>query len=112
MLIDAGALALSKDVSGNRGGRRVGYGLVCAATGGRPVDGLIVAEVHQEHGLVAGAGAEDGLESHYPVGTRVRVLPNHACLMAASYDRYYLVRGTGARVEGQWAKVTGWSPAG
>jgi len=31
MLIDAGALALSKDVSGNKGGRTVGYGLVCPA---------------------------------------------------------------------------------
>lgn len=32
--------------------------------------------------------------------------------MAAPYDRYYPVRGTDARVEGEWAKVTGWSPAG
>ncbi len=111
MLIDAGALALSKDVSGNRGGRSLGYGLVCAATG-RPADGLIVADVHQEHGLVACEGAGGGLESRYPVGARVRILPNHACLTAAPYDRYYLVRGTGARVEGEWAKVTGWSPAG
>jgi D-serine deaminase-like pyridoxal phosphate-dependent protein len=84
---------------------------VCAATGGPPVDGLIVAEVHQEHGMIAGDGAGGALEAQYPVGSRVRVLPNHACLMAAPYDRYYLVRGTGARVEGEWAKVTGWSPA-
>lgn len=129
MLIDAGALALSKDVSGNKVGRRVGYGLVCPATGGRPEDGLIVADVHQEHGLVAREGAGGrleapegadgqleaperrggGLEARYPVGSRVRVLPNHACLMAAPYDRYYLVRGTAPRVEGVWSKVTGWA---
>jgi D-serine deaminase-like pyridoxal phosphate-dependent protein len=109
MLIDAGALALSKDLSGNRGGRKVGYGLVCAAAGKRPENGLIVAEAHQEHGLVACEGAGDGLESRYPVGTRVRVLPNHACLMAAPYDRYHLVRGSDPRVEGIWPKVTGWS---
>jgi D-serine deaminase-like pyridoxal phosphate-dependent protein len=110
MLIDAGALALSKDMSGNKAGRRVGYGLVCPATGGPPVEGLIVADVHQEHGLVTCEGAGDGeLESRYPVGTRVRIFPNHACLMAAPYDRYYLVRGTDTRVEGVWAKVTGWS---
>ncbi|HUR93551.1 MAG TPA: alanine racemase [Gemmatimonadales bacterium] len=108
MLIDAGALALSKDVSGNKGGRTVGYGLVCPATGGRPADGLVVADVHQEHGLVACEGAAEGLEARYPVGTRVRILPNHACLMAAPYDRYHLVRGTDARVEGVWAKITGW----
>jgi D-serine deaminase-like pyridoxal phosphate-dependent protein len=109
MLIDAGALALSKDVSGNRGGQTVGYGLVCPVTRGRPAEGLIVADVHQEHGLVACEGPADGLVSRYPVGTRVRILPNHACLMAAPYDRYYLVRGTDARVEGVWSKVTGWS---
>jgi D-serine deaminase-like pyridoxal phosphate-dependent protein len=109
MLIDAGALALSKDLSGNRGGRKVGYGQVCAATGKPPEDGLIVAEAHQEHGLVACEGAGAGLESRYPVGTRVRVLPNHACLMAAPYDRYHLVRGSDPRVEGIWPKVTGWS---
>jgi D-serine deaminase-like pyridoxal phosphate-dependent protein len=68
-----------------------------------------VAEAHQEHGLVACEGAGDGLESRYPVGTRVRVLPNHACLMAAPYDRYHLVRGSDPRVEGIWPKVTGWS---
>ena len=109
MLIDAGALALSKDVSGNRAGLQVGYGLVCPATGGRPVEGLVVADVHQEHGLVAGEGGGGGLESRYPVGSRVRVLPNHACLMAAPYDRYHLVRGTDPRVEGVWSKATGWS---
>ena len=109
MLIDAGALALSKDVSGNKRGQKVGYGLVCPATGGRPAEGLIVADVHQEHGLVACEGPPDELERRYPVGTRVRVLPNHACLMAAPYDRYYLVRGTDPHVEGIWPKVTGWS---
>jgi D-serine deaminase-like pyridoxal phosphate-dependent protein len=110
MLIDAGALALSKDVSGNKGDRKVGYGLVCPATGGPPVDGLIVADVHQEHGLVASEEVGDELESRYPVGSRVRILPNHACLMAAPYDRYHVVRGTDPRVEGVWPKVTGWSP--
>jgi D-serine deaminase-like pyridoxal phosphate-dependent protein len=109
MLIDAGALALSKDLSGNKAGRKVGYGLVCPATGGRPTEGLIVADVHQEHGLVACEGPDDGLESRYPVGTRVRVLPNHACLMAAPYDRYYLVRGQDAHIQGIWPKVSGWA---
>jgi D-serine deaminase-like pyridoxal phosphate-dependent protein len=109
MLIDAGALALSKDLSGNKGGRKVGYGLVCPATAGRPADGLIVADVHQEHGLVACEGPDDGLESRYPVGTRVRVLPNHACLTAAPYDRYHIIRGQDPHIEGAWPKVSGWA---
>jgi len=67
-----------------------------------------VADVHQEHGLVACNGADGALDSRYPVGTRVRVLPNHACLMAAPYDRYRLVRGSDTRVHGEWSKVSGW----
>ena len=93
VLIDAGALALSKDLSGNKRGATVGYGLVCAANGDRPPDRLHVADVHQEHGLVAGPRPYHELVETYPVGARVRILPNHACLTAGPYDRYHLVRG-------------------
>lgn len=109
MLLDAGALALSKDTSGNKGARKVGYGLVTAASGGRPVDGMYVAGVHQEHGFIACQMPDDMRQSRYPIGTRVRILPNHACLTAAPYDRYYVVRGTDTRVLGVWPKITGWS---
>lgn len=108
MLIDAGALALSKDLSARRLGPNVGYGLVCPMNGGRPIDGLYLAEVNQEHGLVAGGELYDGMVAEYPVGTRLRILPNHACLTAAPYDRYYLVRGEDACVLGVWPKATGW----
>jgi D-serine deaminase-like pyridoxal phosphate-dependent protein len=110
VLIDAGALALSKDVSGNKGGATVGYGLVCPANGGGPVDRVYVADVHQEHGLIAGPQPFDVLARQHPVGARVRILPNHACLTAAPYDRYYLVRGGEEHVLGEWTKVTGWTP--
>jgi D-serine deaminase-like pyridoxal phosphate-dependent protein len=109
VLIDAGALALSKDRSGNKGGATVGYGLVCPADGGPPLDRLHVADVHQEHGLIAGPQPYDEMVMPHPVGARVRVLPNHACLTAAPYDRYYLVRGRDTRVLGMWPKGTGWS---
>jgi len=93
-----------------RGDDRLAVARYATLSCGKPQeDGLIVAEAHQEHGLVACEGAGAGLESRYPVGTRVRVLPNHACLIAAPYDRYHLVRGSDPRVEGIWPKVTGWS---
>ncbi len=28
-----------------------------------------------------------------PVGTRVRILPNHSCLAVAAFDEAYVVRG-------------------
>jgi D-serine deaminase-like pyridoxal phosphate-dependent protein len=109
ILIDAGALALSKDLSGNTRTTTVGYGLVCPKTGGRPFDRLYVASVHQEHGLVASSQSFDELARDYPIGTRVRVIPNHACLTAAPYDRYHIVRGEDTCVSGVWPKLTGWA---
>lgn len=108
VLVDAGALALSKDLSGNKGGATVGYGLVCPASGGRPLDRVYVADVHQEHGLIAGPGSYEELVMACPLGSRVRILPNHACLTAAPYDRYHLTRGQDPRVLGVWPKATGW----
>ena len=42
-----------------------------------------------------------------PVGTRVRILPNHACATAAQYDRYRVLDGTD-RIEATWARFSGW----
>lgn len=106
MLIDAGGLALSKDISAKKHDASMGYGLVCPAEGGAPLNGMCVADVHQEHGFVATTGDYDEMVRRHPIGSRLRVLPNHACMMAAPYDRYHLVRG--AKMAGTWLKSTGW----
>ena len=59
-----------------------GYGLVCDLDG-RPLDGVIVAEANQEHGILAHRSDPSRMPA-LPVGTLVRVLPNHACATAAS----------------------------
>jgi D-serine deaminase-like pyridoxal phosphate-dependent protein len=106
-LIDAGALALSSDLSANRHGCDIRYGLVSPLDGGKPFDGVHIAEVHQEHGFVKGA-----FGCGYRVGTKLRVQPNHACMTAAPYDRYYVVRGQDTRILHVWPKVRGWLPVG
>jgi D-serine deaminase-like pyridoxal phosphate-dependent protein len=105
ILIDAGALALSKDLSASEFTENVGYGLI------RPVGGnllppihLFVAEVHQEHGSIAAAKSELPWDS-LPIGTKVRVLPNHACLTVAPFDRYYVDGGDRLFA---WEKIRGW----
>ena len=106
VLIDAGALALSKDVSAGEHLSHVGYGLVCPAAAIEPLDGLYVDAVHQEHGLIAaidGAPPYDAL----PLGTKLRILPNHACMTAAAHDRYHVLDETGS-VTGEWERVNGW----
>ena len=41
------------------------------------------------------------------VGTRVRILPNHACATGAQHDQYHVIRGSG-EVVANWPRVRGW----
>lgn len=105
LLIDAGALALSKDISANEFDPHVGYGLVCDEQG-RPVPGAYVADVHQEHGFVKSSDGPPPFD-RFPIGSRLRVLPNHACMTVAPYREYYVVE-EGAEGLGRWEKISGW----
>jgi D-serine deaminase-like pyridoxal phosphate-dependent protein len=104
-LIDAGGLALSQDLSANANTPNVGYGRV-ADVAGRPLPDLHVAAVSQEHGQIAGPAGTTPFTA-LPVGARVRILPNHVCMMAAPYDRYYVVE-SGDIVIAEWDKCRGW----
>lgn len=106
LIIDAGWMAMSRD----RGtaAQRVdqGYGLVCDADGAIVGD-LIVTGANQEHGLV---GHRDGTPldlAAYPIGTRLRVLPNHACATAAQHAAY-LVADRSGKISARWPRFSGW----
>lgn len=105
LLIDAGALALSKDVSANEFDAHIGYGLACDADG-LPVPGLYVADVHQEHGFVRSANGAPPFE-RFPVGSRLRILPNHACMTVAPYDEYHVIEHGNPQLS-TWSKTHGW----
>ena len=106
IITDAGWMALSRD----RGtaGQTIdqGYGAVCDVAG-KPIDDLIVSSANQEHGIVSSraSGALD--PAQFPVGTLLRVLPNHACATAAQHDAYHVVNGAG-QVEARWPRFSGW----
>ncbi len=110
ILLDAGALALSKDTGANRR-MDAGYGLLRPAIGALPDKPLAVLDVHQEHGIASYARGLDQVDpfpyADYPVGGRVLVLPNHVCMTAAMYDRYYVVDGSDEIVD-TWDRVNGW----
>lgn len=107
IVIDAGGLALSKDRSTAGRDFDAGYGLVCDAATGAPIDDLAVLTVSQELGLVASrSGASLDME-RFPIGRRVRVLPNHADMTAAAYDRYAVVEGD-AHVRDVWMRINHW----
>ena len=104
LLIDAGALALSKDRSTEVTPNDYGFGLVTDIRGERALGHAIVRKAWQEHGLVE-------LDPNNPVelavGTRLRVLPNHACLTAAAHDRYHVV-DLEDEVAAVWPRMNGW----
>lgn len=108
MLIDAGALALSKDRSTAATDRDRMFGLVQDRLGRPTLGESVVERTYQEHGVVRLA---EGIDPALAVGDLVRVLPNHTCLTAAAYDRYYVVdpaEGAATEIVAAWPRVNGW----
>jgi len=105
LITDSGWMALSRDRGTAKQRVDQGYGLVCNAEG-QPIGDLIVADVNQEHGILArrGGGAIDF--ARFPVGTVVRILPNHACATAAQFGAYEVL-SAGERVS-RWERANGW----
>lgn len=110
LYIDAGGLALSKDRSTAALEDDCGYGLVCDVATAAPIPGLRVQSVHQEHGLVTADGPLPF--DRLPVGSMVRVLPNHVCMTAAAHDTYNVIDsdegGGGGEVVATWDRCGGW----
>lgn len=104
LILDAGALALSKDIGANRFLPDAGYGYVCDVETLRRHGDLSVTVVHQEHGTVP--VTDDAWFTRLPVGSLVRIIPNHACLTCAAYDHYDLIEG--GAYAGGWPRINGW----
>jgi D-serine deaminase-like pyridoxal phosphate-dependent protein len=97
-------MALSRDRGTAKQPLDQGYGLVCDLDG-RPYPDLIVVDTHQEHGVIAHRSG--GKAPSLPVGTRLRILPNHACATAAQHDAYHVVRN-GPEIVARWPRFAGW----
>ncbi len=106
IITDAGWMAMSRDRGTSSQKIDQGYGLVCDAAG-VPLEDLLVVSTNQEHGIIGrrGGGAIDAAK--FPVGTLLRILPNHACATAAQHDRYHVVEG-GTDVTAVWPRFSGW----
>jgi|TARA_B110000240_G_scaffold198341_1_gene258489 D-serine deaminase-like pyridoxal phosphate-dependent protein len=106
ILIDAGGLALSKDRSTASTKRDSGYGQLTDMKG-RPLGrDLFVSGTHQEHGEIS---VVDALSFDLlPIGSRVRVLPNHACMTSAMHDAYHVVDGESDVISHIWRRTNGW----
>jgi D-serine deaminase-like pyridoxal phosphate-dependent protein len=103
VVIDAGAIALSKDRGAVEFDEDCGYGHVLDVEG--KALGLRVAGLSQEHGEIS--VADESLLDRLKVGTRLRVLANHSCLTAAQHTHYNVVE-EGQRVVDRWEIQRGW----
>ena len=93
LIVDAGWMAMSRDRGTARQRRDFGYGLVCDESGAVLEEGtLIMKGANQEHGLIEKVGEPLDL-SRYPIGTRLRILPNHACPTAAPHAHLWWLEG-------------------
>jgi D-serine deaminase-like pyridoxal phosphate-dependent protein len=105
MLVDAGGMALSKDHSTAAAPMDYGFGLILDMDGHPTHGGAVVRTAYQEHGVV---DCDPSLPyPDLPIGGKVRIAPNHACMTAAAHDRYYVVEG-GQDVVAVWTRVNGW----
>jgi D-serine deaminase-like pyridoxal phosphate-dependent protein len=106
LIVDAGWTALSSDRG--HASQRVfeGYGVV-ADSQGRVVGDLGVVATNQEHGIIASASGVALEFERFPIGSRVRILPNHACATAAAFAEYH-VHGSDGRILTRWQRCSGW----
>jgi D-serine deaminase-like pyridoxal phosphate-dependent protein len=104
VITDGGWMATSRDRGTQAQAVDQGYGLVTDVDG-RLIPDLLMTGASQEHGILStrnGTPVPD-----LPIGTRLRILPNHACATAAQHDRYHVVSGT-SLIMGTWTRHRGW----
>ena len=110
VIVDAGWMAMSRDRGTSKQSRDFGYGLPCALDG-TPLDGYLMIGANQEHGILAPADAghapdHGDLKARFPIGSRLRILPNHACATGAQFPEYHALQATGELAV--WSRLHGW----
>lgn len=112
IVVDAGSLALTHEPPLHV---EDGWGVVCDMEG-HPLP-FTVRKLSQEHGELVyqplappvaptGGYQEKRSIGNLKPGSRLRIVPNHACITAAMFDRFHVV-DRGEVVE-EWRPVRGW----
>lgn len=76
-ILDAGKKSLTSDPAG-RTGRKSGYGLV-------PSRNCIISRLSEEHAIIES-------ECDFDIGDKVKIIPNHACVVVNMFDKMYGMR--------------------
>lgn len=106
VIVDAGWMALSRDYDAAGDPNTHGFGQVCNRQG-VPYPDLIATRTNQEHGVLSLRPGSPAQCPRLPIGTRLRILPHHACATAAQHERYNLLSPDN-RVTGELPRICGW----
>ena len=100
---------MSRDRGTSKQVRDFGYGQPCSLDGG-PLERYVLADANQEHGILSArssqSGAVDDVVKRFPVGTKLRILPNHACATGAQFSEYHALAASGELTT--WRRFSGW----
>ncbi|WP_426139431.1 DSD1 family PLP-dependent enzyme [Pseudomonas sp. DWP3-1-2] len=106
IITDAGWMAMSRDRGTQRQRQDYGYGQVCTEAGDW-IEGARVTGANQEHGIITlGATESANIVARFPIGSRLRILPNHACATGAQFPDYHACDAEG--VVHTWSRLHGW----
>lgn len=105
-IVDAGWMAMSRDRGTQKQKQDFGYGQACRIDG-TVLPGYLLTGANQEHGILSRGGSPDlQIATHFPVGTQLRILPNHACATGAQFPEYHALAPDGELVT--WERIHGW----
>lgn len=105
-IVDAGWMAMSRDRGTQKQKHDFGYGQVCTEDG-TVLEGYTLSAVNQEHGILSRTGEPDcNIAERFPIGTRLRILPNHACATGAQHPEYQAEFPDGNTET--WPRFYGW----
>ncbi len=106
LIVDAGWMALSSDRGTAKQPKDCGYGLL-ANNKGLLLEGLQVTSVNQEHGIVAAINGASINFDEIPIGSRLHIMPNHACATTSMHKQYHVFDTQDATYE-VWNRIQGW----
>lgn len=106
LIIDAGWMALSSDRGTANQPTDCSYGLLTDSNG-ELLDNLQVTNVNQEHGIIEAVNGASINFNDIPIGSRLHIMPNHACATASMHKQYHVFDQEDNTYE-VWMRIQGW----
>ena len=106
IIVDAGWMAMSRDIGTSSQKIDYGYGQVCYENG-ELIEDLLLTKVQQEHGIIQMRNGSNAKLPDIKTGDMLRILPNHACATAAAHGCYNVVNNKN-EVTNVWDRFNGW----